>query len=89
MAKRAYYREPASAPESRGRIDSLMDSGEITEDLAEALYIALDHQAQLDYDGLYEEYRDTESGELKQLLVDIGVVIVLSEEQTKKVKYGV
>ncbi|AVJ51037.1 hypothetical protein FDJ44_gp46 [Microbacterium phage Pikmin] len=89
MAKRVYYREPESASESREKVDELLDSGVISQQLAEAFYIALDHQAQLDYDGLTEEFNETDNDDLKQLFIDTGIVIQLSEEQTRRVKYGV
>ncbi len=88
MAKRIYYREPASAPELRARADALLEASVITEELATAIYIAVDHQAQLDYDGLQEEYVGAPE-EVRQLLIDSGVIIVLTEEQTRAVKYGV
>lgn len=86
---RKYFRQPEAAASLYDRIDSLEESGEISEELSLALYIAVGHQSQLDYDGLQEEYDETDSEELQSLLEDVGVVLVLTEEQTRAVKYGV
>lgn len=89
LTKRTYYREPESAQGLRTRADELLEQGVISDELATAIYIAVDHQAQIDYDGIQEEYNDTDSDELRDLLRDAGVIIVLTEEQTRSVKYGV
>ena len=89
MAKRAYYREPETATSLRERTDALLEAGIISDALATGLYIAIDHQAAVDYDGMAEEYDETSSDELKSLLEDTGVVILMTEEQTRLVKYGV
>lgn len=89
MAKRVYFRQPESAESLTERINNLFADSVISEDLAIALDIAVAHSSQLDYDGLQEEYNETDSEDLRQLMVDLGVIIVLTEEQTRSVKYGV
>lgn len=84
----AYHREPESTPDLLERIQKAEDNGSITTALASALYVAVYHQCQIDYDAMADIYA-AEGDEIKQLLVDSGVVIELTEEQTRAVKYGV
>lgn len=86
---RKYFRQPESAASLYDMIDNLEEREVIDQDLAMALYIALAHQSQLDYDSLQAVYDETDSEELKVLLEDAGVIILMTEEQTRSVKYGV
>ena len=83
-----YHREPETTGDLLDRIEKAEDDGLITPQMATALIIAAYHQCQLDYDALQTAYNEGEE-DVQQLLIDLGVIIVLSEEQTRAVKYGV
>ena len=83
-----YHREPESVGDILDRVDDAENKGIISTNLASALIIAAYHQCQIDYDAMQTAYEEGDE-DLRKLLIDSGVIIVLSEEQTRSVKYGV
>ena len=85
-----YHREPESTGELLDRVEKLEDDEEIGSSLASSLMIAIYQQCQVDYDAIQAVFNaEDTSEEVRQLLIDTGVIIVLTEEQTRSVKYGV
>lgn len=85
-----YHREPESTGELLDRVKKLEDDGEIGSSLASSLMIAIYQHCQVDYDAIQAVFNaEDTSEEVRQLLIDTGVIIVLTEEQTRSVKYGV
>ena len=89
MTKKVYHRDPEMAQGVLDRVDELLAQGAISDELATALYIAVGHQSVLDYDALHEAYMESDSDEIRQVMIDSGVVIMLDEAHTRAVKYGV
>lgn len=75
-----FYKDWDGAASAIGKMEQLVQEGEISKDLEDALVIALDHRVQLNYDALAEAY-DKASPEVQDLMEEIGVIIILGRQK--------